>query len=425
MIPLTPSEPGTPAGHAASSPGSSGEGAVASAFGDFMAAPDVAIADARVTENGTAVEVEAQDLVILPAEDAIAGDEPSVLASFRSDASKDAKPGAAVTIVLPNGKEKGFPSRMLAPPDAGPRPTGTSPQTVGVETPNAKPQLPSVAQTVLEGRLPQATESPVAQSRKAGVGWKEMAALDAPPRSGALPVSAKTGATPADQAATPELAAGAAPEDAGSRKHADLPRLVAAATSPRPAPPTIAQAQPPGVAIAQVATGPQRDVVEKNLGFIEADQIISSAPAERQMPVTSAQSSAPAPATPETARNAATQIAAAITGSDGKTTEIVLNPEELGRVRLSLAVEDNAIVLNVLAERTETQDLLRRHMDQLAQEFRELGYASISFTFGEEKGEAQPEFPRPDEAAEPEDHEVLAGPGIDAGQTTAALDLRI
>jgi len=431
MIPLIPSEPATPAGYAASRPGPLGDGAVARVFGDLMMAPDVSLADATLTANGAAagVEVEEQDLVILPAAEAIAGDDQNVLASFRSDASKDAKSHADVTSVLPNGKESGSLSRMSAlPPDAGPARAGTPAQTIGAEaanarSANAKPQLPSVAQTVLEGRLPQTAPSQGVQSQIAGEARNNRAALDAPPRSGVMPEAAKTVATSVNQAATPELAAGAAPEESGTRQRADPLRFAATAAASDPARSAFTQAQPPAVAIAQGAAGPEREVTEKKLTISDGGLIVSSAPAERQMAGTGAQGSASV--TPETARNAATQIAAAITSSQGKTTEIVLNPEELGRVRLSLAVDDNAIVLNVVAERSETQDLLRRHMDQLAQEFRELGYASISFTFGEEKGEAQSEFTRSDETPEPEVHEVLAGPDIGAGQTTSGLDLRI
>lgn len=82
------------------------------------------------------------------------------------------------------------------------------------------------------------------------------------------------------------------------------------------------------------------------------------------------------------ARHAAQQIAMAITQTNGKVTEISLNPEELGRVRLSLAAGEGAITLAISADRPETADLLRRHIDTLAQEFRSLGYDNLTFSFG-------------------------------------------
>ena len=61
--------------------------------------------------------------------------------------------------------------------------------------------------------------------------------------------------------------------------------------------------------------------------------------------------------------------------------EITLSPEELGRVRLSMTTQETGIVLNVVAERPETMDLLRRHISQLGEQFQALGYENISFSF--------------------------------------------
>lgn len=49
---------------------------------------------------------------------------------------------------------------------------------------------------------------------------------------------------------------------------------------------------------------------------------------------------------------------------------------------MSVHTEDGAITVNIIAERAETLDLMRRHIDQLGQTFRAMGYASISFAFG-------------------------------------------
>ena len=61
--------------------------------------------------------------------------------------------------------------------------------------------------------------------------------------------------------------------------------------------------------------------------------------------------------------------------------EITLSPEELGRVRLSVATSEGGVIVSVLAERPETLDLMRRHIDQLSQEFQALGYQDIAFSF--------------------------------------------
>ena len=86
------------------------------------------------------------------------------------------------------------------------------------------------------------------------------------------------------------------------------------------------------------------------------------------------------------------QIAAAIergaSGAD-RVIDLVLNPEELGKVRLSLSQSDAGLSVSVLAERPETLDLLRRNIDLLAGEFLDIGYQSAEFSFGHEQPGAQ------------------------------------
>lgn len=64
--------------------------------------------------------------------------------------------------------------------------------------------------------------------------------------------------------------------------------------------------------------------------------------------------------------------------------DLILNPEELGKVRISMVMAENGITMNILAERPETLDLIRRHIDQLAHELRQIGYGTIGFTFGQQ-----------------------------------------
>ena len=85
---------------------------------------------------------------------------------------------------------------------------------------------------------------------------------------------------------------------------------------------------------------------------------------------------------PETAQQAARQIAEALQTAAGKPVEIRLNPEELGRVRLTVTPSESGIAVNILAERGETADLLRRHISDLEGAFQSIGYSDISFSFG-------------------------------------------
>ncbi len=82
----------------------------------------------------------------------------------------------------------------------------------------------------------------------------------------------------------------------------------------------------------------------------------------------------------EVARAVAGQLAAAITAKPGSGhIEIALNPEELGRVSITMGGRDDGLHLLIAAERPETLDLMRRHMSTLASEFQKLGYSDLSF----------------------------------------------
>ncbi|MEJ6477927.1 MAG: flagellar hook-length control protein FliK [Octadecabacter sp.] len=93
--------------------------------------------------------------------------------------------------------------------------------------------------------------------------------------------------------------------------------------------------------------------------------------------------------TVQIARSASHQIAVAVTQQSDGQTEIRLNPEELGRVRLALSPLENGIVLTIAAERPETADLMRRHLDGLAQEFKALGYDNVTFAFAGDDEESR------------------------------------
>lgn len=84
---------------------------------------------------------------------------------------------------------------------------------------------------------------------------------------------------------------------------------------------------------------------------------------------------------PEVMRHVAQQLTDAARQMPNRPVELALNPEELGRVRLTFTTTDGGIHIAVMAERGETMDLLRRHIETLAQEFREMGYKDVNFAF--------------------------------------------
>ncbi len=64
------------------------------------------------------------------------------------------------------------------------------------------------------------------------------------------------------------------------------------------------------------------------------------------------------------------------------TIDVRLNPEELGQLKISFTQTDSGLNVVVHAERPDTLDLVRRHVDLLTQDLRLLGYGDISLDFG-------------------------------------------
>ncbi|MDQ2094001.1 flagellar hook-length control protein FliK [Rhodalgimonas zhirmunskyi] len=107
-------------------------------------------------------------------------------------------------------------------------------------------------------------------------------------------------------------------------------------------------------------------------------------------------SALPATARSDHVRAIATQLAEATTQAQNRAIEIRLNPEELGRVRMSLAPADGGLMVSITTERAHTLDLMRRHIDELAQEFREIGYNDVQFSFSSGERHSTPENQRDD-----------------------------
>ncbi len=85
----------------------------------------------------------------------------------------------------------------------------------------------------------------------------------------------------------------------------------------------------------------------------------------------------------EMPRSLAFQLQEAARGLGGQPVDVSLHPEELGRVRLSIAASELGVSLQILAERPETLDIMRRHAEMLAKELGEIGFASIDLAFGQ------------------------------------------
>ena len=96
------------------------------------------------------------------------------------------------------------------------------------------------------------------------------------------------------------------------------------------------------------------------------------------------------------------QITLAVGTTRDRRVEIRLDPPELGRVQIQLTPTDGGLQAVVLAERPETQDLLRRHAEVLARDLGDAGYGEVSLDFAaggqtetreqETRAEARPAF---------------------------------
>ncbi len=81
------------------------------------------------------------------------------------------------------------------------------------------------------------------------------------------------------------------------------------------------------------------------------------------------------------------QIAEVVRQQPDRPVELTLSPEELGRLRMSFQSEGASMHIVLSFERPDTLDLMRRHIDQLAQDMREFGMSDVSFTFQQQTSE--------------------------------------
>jgi len=84
----------------------------------------------------------------------------------------------------------------------------------------------------------------------------------------------------------------------------------------------------------------------------------------------------------ETPRHVAQQLAEAVATGGKRNVDVSLNPRELGHVNMRVTTTDVGVTVTINAERPETEDLMRRHIQDLAREFKEMGFSDISFQFG-------------------------------------------
>jgi hypothetical protein len=130
-------------------------------------------------------------------------------------------------------------------------------------------------------------------------------------------------------------------------------------------------------------------------------------------------------------RSAGPQIAGLVQTTREGSLDVRLNPEELGMLRISFTQTEAGLQVSVHAERAETQDLVRRHLDLLARDLESLGFDSVDVGIGQGgEDDSSPESQRTpaaplggaDSIASDIDVQDIHGSGLSA---TARLDLRL
>ncbi|OWY00161.1 hypothetical protein B6V76_17015 [Thioclava sp. IC9] len=105
-------------------------------------------------------------------------------------------------------------------------------------------------------------------------------------------------------------------------------------------------------------------------------------------------SSAPQPAPASIAQSIAHQIGISLQRMPDRPVEIALSPKELGHVRMILHASQHGMTVAIQADRAETLDLMRRHIDTFAREIHDLGYGTLDFQFSqrEERPQRRPDI---------------------------------
>ncbi len=129
------------------------------------------------------------------------------------------------------------------------------------------------------------------------------------------------------------------------------------------------------------------------------------------------------------ARHVALQISSAASAQSGGQVVLRLNPEELGHVRLTMTPGEGTMLVSIVAERGETLDLMRRHINLLAEEFQALGYDDPQFDFKNPQRDGNGSSPTsPDDDSppliHPDDSPTSIAQAPSAPHDSGGLDLR-
>ncbi len=87
-----------------------------------------------------------------------------------------------------------------------------------------------------------------------------------------------------------------------------------------------------------------------------------------------------------TPNQAMTHLAQFIAKGEDGISHVTLSPEELGKVRFQISHGDAGLTVSIIAERPETLDIMRKHIQQLQQDLAENGFEHAQFEFTSNDG---------------------------------------
>lgn len=134
----------------------------------------------------------------------------------------------------------------------------------------------------------------------------------------------------------------------------------------------------------KVALGP--DETADYLSSISIEDAVALAGSDSAKPFSAAGSDIPRV---EMARSVGAQLVEQMVKRTQGVVDVTLNPEELGRVKMAVNSGEATVSIAIMAERPETLDLMRRHVDQLVAEFRKMGFDNVDLSFSNGAGTGQ------------------------------------
>lgn len=350
------------------------------------------------------------------------------------------RPAAESEVTRPAADAGGSGSGRSAPraePAGPPAPPPAAPaRATGAETVSPGTAAPPDPVATDGAPMPATASAPLPAPGPAPDGPQPTARASAVPSGGGGPVgrTLETGRSTAMSAGAPRAEPEArAARDEGAVAEAESVAPASQASAPGAAPPAPPTAGVEARAPATAALPPPAVHGPEGLppGTIGEEALLPAA--EVPQPQRMGESGAASPAQPPqagTGQSIARQLVAAVLPDGEGGFEVRLSPEELGSVRLSLHVTEGAVTIAIQAERPETLELMRRHADVLEREFRDAGFASLTFTFGQGSPDGRPPAP-PAYAEAVRERGADTLPAADAAasagphRTSTQLDLRL